>query len=78
MILCIFIWVINPWPFSKSINHLKTDYVEKPLTVRGGFDPLQREARKSNPTRSSDNFVQPKPDNQQLNKVHLLIQVQKN
>ena len=65
MILCIFIWVINPWPFSTSINHLKTDYVEKPLTVSGGFDPLQREARKSNPTRSSDNFVQPKPESGQ-------------
>jgi len=45
MILCIFIWVINPWPFSKSINHLKTDYVEKPLTVGGGFEQKKTKSK---------------------------------
>jgi hypothetical protein len=48
MILCIVIWVLNPWPFEKSLNSSKTDSIEKVIMVRGGFDPLQRDAKKVN------------------------------
>ena len=48
MILCIVIWVLNPWPFEKSLNSSKTDSIEKVIMVRGGFDPLQRDAKKAN------------------------------
>jgi hypothetical protein len=44
MILCILIWVLNPWPFESS----KTYYIEKTQMVRGVFDPLQRDAKKAN------------------------------
>ena len=49
MILCIVIWVLNPWPFEKSLNSSKTYYIEKTQMLRGGFDPLQRNAKKANP-----------------------------
>lgn len=42
MILSILIWVLNPWPFEKSFN--SSYYIEKTQMVRGGFDPLQRDA----------------------------------
>ena len=45
MILWIVIWVLNPWPFEKSLNSSKTYYIEKTQMVREGFDPLQRNPR---------------------------------
>jgi hypothetical protein len=53
MILCIVIWVLNPWPFEKSLNSSKTDSIEKVIMVRGGFDPLQRKAEKQNSKKDS-------------------------
>ena len=49
MILCMVIWVLNPWPFEKSLNSSKTYYIEKTQMVRGGFDPLQRKAESKIP-----------------------------
>ena len=48
MILCIVIWVLHPWPFEKSLNSSKTDWIEKVIMVQGGFDPLQIDAKKAN------------------------------
>ena len=49
MILCIVIWLLNPWPFEKSLNSSKTDSIEKVIMVRGGFDPLERKAENKIP-----------------------------
>ena len=65
MILCIVSWVLNPWPFSTSINDSKTDYIEKTKMVRGGFDPLQGKAKNSNPTRSKNDFIGQTPQSEQ-------------
>ena len=48
MILCIVLWVLNPWPFEQSLNSSKTDSIEKVTMVRGGFDPLQGNAKNVN------------------------------
>ena len=48
LILWIVIWVLNPWPFEKSLNSSKTDSIEKVIRIQGGFDPLQRNAKKAN------------------------------
>ncbi len=66
MILCIVIWVLNPWPFEKSLNSSKTDSIEKVIMVRGGFDPLQRDAKKANlPASKNDPIGQTaKPEQQ--------------
>lgn len=45
MILCIVIWVLNPWPFEKSLNSSKTYCIEKTQMIRGGYDLLQKKAK---------------------------------
>ena len=49
MILLIVIWVLNPWPFERSLNSSKTYCIEKTQMVRGGSDPLQRKAKSKIP-----------------------------
>ena len=49
MILCIVLWVLNPWPFEQSLNSSKTDSIEKVTMVRGGFDPRKRKTESKIP-----------------------------
>jgi hypothetical protein len=49
MILCIVIWVRNPWPFEKSLNSSKTDSIEKTQNIRGGFFKRKRKTESKIP-----------------------------
>lgn len=52
---------LNPWPFKNFIQDSKADYIEKVITVRGGFDPLQGDAKNTNAIGPKDDSIKAAP-----------------